>query len=116
MEKSEKTYLDWLGSVGVDLVLILVLLCSTGGSVSMFQDGASTLQSRSFVCQFYLRACLVAVGGLVCWCCCNDLLDAIAMRPRCWSFRGGKCLLICESSSFQPLSCSRLYFGDVEFV
>ena len=116
MGKSEKTYLDWLGSVGVDMVLISILLCSTGGSVSTFQDGASTLRSRSFVCQFYLRACLVAVGCLIYWCCCNDLVAAIAVRLGCWLFRGGKCLLICESSPFQPLSCSRLYFGDVEFL
>ena len=43
MEKSEKIYLEWLGSVGVGLVLILVFLCSIEGSASMCQDGVSTL-------------------------------------------------------------------------
>ena len=45
MGKSEKIYLEWLGSVGVGLVLISVFLCSIGGFVSTCQDGSSTLQS-----------------------------------------------------------------------
>ena len=66
MGKSEKIYLEWLGSVGVGLVLISVFMCSIGDSVSTCQDGASTLRSRGFLCHFYLRACLVAIGGLGC--------------------------------------------------
>ena len=114
MGKSEKTYLNWLGLVGVDLVLILVLLCSTRVFVSTLQDSTSTLRSRNFVCRIYLRACLVAVGDLVCWCCYNDPVAAIVVQPGCWSFHGGRCLLICGSSPFRPISSSRLYFGGVE--
>ena len=101
MEKSEKAYLNWLGLVEVDLVLISMLLCSTRDFVSTLQDGTSTLRSQNFVCWIYLWACLVAVGDLVCWCCCNDLLATIVVRPRCWSFREVRCLLICGSSPFR---------------
>ena len=43
-------------------------------------------------------------------------MAALVARFRCWPLRGGKCLLVCESSLFHPLSYSRLYFGDVEFL
>ena len=66
MGKGEKIYLEWLGSDGVGLVLISVFLCSIKGSISTCQDGVSTLWSRGFLCHYFLRACLVAVGGLGC--------------------------------------------------
>ena len=43
-------------------------------------------------------------------------MAVLVVRSGCWPLLGGKCLLVCESSLFPPLSCSRLYFGDVEFL
>ena len=43
-------------------------------------------------------------------------MAALVVQLGCWPLRGGKCLLVCESSLFHLLSCSRLYFGDVEFL